>query len=135
MQATRRLFQHRQPMIHFLGRRGNAPASAQTEHPPKVHPASPIDELPDSFAKYRQRAQQYGPLASSSSSKTSNASSRQARSSGKSFGELTGEELGSPEPKKGQFWDRNDLPPRFHRMTWTQADIEAIESGGATLYE
>lgn len=50
------------------------------------------------------------------------------------IGGHSGRELGSVQPQKGEFWDRNELPSRFHRARWTEAEIEAIESGGASLY-
>ncbi|OTA29506.1 hypothetical protein BTJ68_09351 [Hortaea werneckii EXF-2000] len=59
MQFTRALWQHRQPMIRFLGKRS---IPKQVDHTPAPHPASPTHELPESFASYRTRAQQHGPL-------------------------------------------------------------------------
>ncbi|KAM3076225.1 hypothetical protein ACMFMG_006268 [Clarireedia jacksonii] len=118
----------RTPMIRFLGKR-SIPSSV--DHSPHAHPASPTHELPKGFAEaqqsssksfsaYRQKAQQHGPL------------SRSASKDG-SIGSLPGKALGPVEPVKGQFWDRNELPPRFHRTRIDLAEIDAIETGGATL--
>ncbi|PQE23901.1 hypothetical protein CJF32_00006711 [Rutstroemia sp. NJR-2017a WRK4] len=103
----------RTPMIKFLGKRSI--------------PSSPTHELPKGFAEaqssfsaYRQNAQQHGPLG------------RSARKDG-SIGALPGKALGPVEPAKGEFWDRNELPSRFHRTRIDLAEIDAIETGGATL--
>lgn len=77
MNATKVLQQGRQPMIRFLGKR-STPSSMcpamklhgvqwlisvlEVDHTPHAHPASPTHELPSSFASYRQKAQQHGPL-------------------------------------------------------------------------
>lgn len=37
-------------------------------------------------------------------------------------------------PPKGYYFDRNDLPARFHRAPLTAAEIEAIETGGAAAF-
>jgi small subunit ribosomal protein YMR-31 len=42
--------------------------------------------------------------------------------------------LGSVQPKEGEVWDRNELPKRFRRTAFTEAEMEAIESGGASLF-
>ncbi|PQE17323.1 hypothetical protein CJF31_00005727 [Rutstroemia sp. NJR-2017a BVV2] len=134
----------RTPMIKFLGKRSipcmfcllciaikESPLTlytiASVDHTPHAHPASPTHELPkgfveaqSSFSAYRQNAQQHGPLG------------RSARKDG-SIGALPGKALGPVEPAKGEFWDRNELPPRFHRTRIDLAEIDAIETGGATL--
>jgi len=114
----------RTPMIKFLGKR-SIPSSV--DHTPHAHPASPTHELPKGFAEaqssfsaYRQNAQQHGPLG------------RSARKDG-SIGALPGKALGPVEPAKGEFWDRNELPSRFHRTRIDLAEIDAIETGGATF--
>ena len=42
--------------------------------------------------------------------------------------------LGSVQPKDGEVWDRNELPKRFRRTVFSEAEMEAIESGGASLF-
>ncbi|KAL1838507.1 hypothetical protein VTJ49DRAFT_2614 [Mycothermus thermophilus] len=118
----------RTPSIRFLGKR-TFPASVDPT--PKPHPASPTGTLPASwtsasahptFSVYRDHAQQFGPLR-----KTIKANSA-------GVGGMAGSELGPVSPPQGVFFDRNDLPPRFHRQPLTAAEIEAIETGGAALY-
>jgi small subunit ribosomal protein YMR-31 len=140
MQATRRLLAQRQPLIKFLGKR-STPASSSLPHPPisiafltprtevdhtpHQHPASP-SELPqsfssnkpsNSFAEYRQTAQQHGPL------NTTNG-----------IGGRTGHSLGSVEPEPGVFFDKSQLGARYQKLAWTAAEMEAIESGGASMW-
>lgn len=116
----------RKPLIKFLGKR-TIPTSV--DHTPHVHPASPTSSLPatftqqsssPSFSIYRQHAQQHGPLG------------RNIRSDG-SIGASAGRDLGPVTPADGEYFDRNDLPARFRRTPYTEAEIEAIETGGATL--
>ncbi|KAF2656770.1 hypothetical protein K491DRAFT_596186 [Lophiostoma macrostomum CBS 122681] len=120
MNATRHLLQHqRQPMIRFLGKRSTP---SKVDHTPHAHPASPTHSLPDSFASYRQKAQQHGPLNQTTQFSTGR------------IGGTPGASLGPVEPGKGNFFDRSELPDRFRRLGWTQAEIEAVESGGASAY-
>ncbi|KAF2184427.1 hypothetical protein K469DRAFT_709166 [Zopfia rhizophila CBS 207.26] len=119
MNATKQLLQHRQPMIRFLGKRTTP---SKLDHTPKVHPASPSQSLPESFATYRQKAQQHGPLNQSNQYST-----------GGWIGSKPGASLGPIEAGKGEFFDRAELPKRFQRLAWTQDEIEAVESGGASL--
>ncbi|KAN0108126.1 Protein of unknown function (DUF2638) domain containing protein [Hyaloscypha variabilis] len=118
----------RVPMIKFIGKR-TIPASV--DHSAHAHPASPSHELPadwttspkpsSSFSSYRQQAQQHGPLG-------------RAKNSGDgSLGSLSGHSLGPVAPAKGQYFDRNELPARFRRSPIDLAEIDAIETGGATL--
>ncbi|KAK3071339.1 hypothetical protein LTR53_008807 [Teratosphaeriaceae sp. CCFEE 6253] len=147
MRITRVLWAQRQPMIKFLGKR-HTPKPEQIDHAPHAHPASPTHELPESFASYRDRATQHGPLGgnqqqSPSPQPTSTSSSRQGAPSGSAapqasqpygaIGGHSGRQLGSVQPKQGEFWDRSELPRRFHRTRYTEAEIEALESGGASL--
>ncbi|KAG5208236.1 Ribosomal protein YMR-31, mitochondrial [Trichophyton interdigitale] len=121
MQATTVLRQAaaaRQPLIKFMGKR-TIPASI--DHSPQPHPASPTHQLPDSFVTYRAKAQQHGPL---------NTTYRPFSSIGASSGAA----LGPVTPKKGEYFDRNDLPARFRRAPWSQAEIDAIETGGASMF-
>lgn len=104
---------------------------ASVDHSPHAHPASPSHELPadftssssksssTSFSSYRQQAQQHGPLGKSSSSGT--------------IGGHSGHSLGPVAPSNGEFFDRNELPARFRRTPIDLAEIDAIETGGATL--
>ncbi|KAF2872515.1 hypothetical protein BDV95DRAFT_593874 [Massariosphaeria phaeospora] len=116
MNATKALLQGRQPMIRFLGKR-TTPATI--DHTPHAHPASPTHSLPESFASYRQKAQQHGPLNQYSTGHV---------------GSRPGASLGPIEAGKGNFFDRSELPRRFQRLAWTQAEIEAVESGGASQF-
>lgn len=90
------------------------------DHSPRVHPASPIGALPDSFAAYRAKAQQHGPLG------------RASFNTG--IGSQCGASLGPIQLSAGEFRDRTELPPRFGRLSWSEAEIEAIESGGASMF-
>ncbi|MCJ1444871.1 MAG: hypothetical protein MMC23_005374 [Stictis urceolatum] len=112
---------HRTPLIKFIGRHH---PPAQLSHKPQPHPASPSSALPDSFASYRKKAQQHGPL---------NGGSNFSRpGSYGAIGGHSGSELGKVEPPKGMSFDRSDLPERFRRLTWAEGEWEAVESGGAT---
>lgn len=104
---------------------------ASVDHSARPHPASPTHELPagfaeaqksssSSFSSYRQNAQQHGPLG------------RSARSDG-TIGSLSGRALGSVAPTKGEYFDRSELPARFRRTPIDLAEIDAIETGGATV--
>ncbi|KAK7555759.1 hypothetical protein IWX49DRAFT_590664 [Phyllosticta citricarpa] len=118
MRPTGRLLQQaRQPLIRFLGKRS---PPTHVDHTPHVHPASPMKSLPDSFASYRQKAQQHGPL--------------NRRDLSAHVGSKPGAALGPVKPGPGEFWDRTELPARFGRLRWTKAEIEAVESGGASLF-
>ena len=51
------------------------------------------------------------------------------------IGGHTGHELGSVQvEKKGEVFDRSELPERFRRTRWTEAEIEAVGSGGASAW-
>ncbi|KAJ1338414.1 small subunit ribosomal protein YMR-31 [Microdochium nivale] len=130
MLATRALKQAahataRTPMIQFIGKRSIPSA---IDHTPKPHPEAPGKALPGSFgssspnanshpsfSSYRDSAQQHGPLR-------------------KNLGLASGAALGSVSPPPGQYFDRNELPQRFRRAPLDLAEIEAIETGGATLF-
>ncbi|KAK2763911.1 hypothetical protein FQN54_009530 [Arachnomyces sp. PD_36] len=111
----------RTPLIKFIGKR-SLPKSV--DHTPRVHPASPAPKLPDSFATYRAKAQQHGPL---------NSPTRPSLAYG-AIGGHSGSSLGPVSPKQGEFFDRDELPTRFRRMPWSQTEIDAIETGGASLF-
>ncbi|KAI1374746.1 hypothetical protein F4677DRAFT_154610 [Hypoxylon crocopeplum] len=135
MQATRALRQaaahaERTPLIRFIGKR-NIPE--HVDHSPHPHPASPTGALPanfasqgngnshSSFSTYRDHAQQHGPL-------------RKTIGAANGIGAQAAAHLGPVEPPKGVFFDRNELPERFRRTPLTAAEIEAVETGGATLF-
>ncbi|MCJ1336893.1 hypothetical protein MMC09_002171 [Bachmanniomyces sp. S44760] len=153
MKPTLSLLAGRTPLIKFIGKRF-PPASI--DHTPVPHPASPSPSLPDSFANYRKKAQQHGPLnpgarssaappppaASASASSPSNSSSSSSSSDPPSapqqpygaVGGHSGHSLGSIKPKEGQYFDVSELPPRYRRTSWTEREIEAVGSGGASLW-
>ncbi|KAG4424513.1 hypothetical protein IFR04_002391 [Cadophora malorum] len=127
-QASAAAHAERTPMIKFLGKR-SIPSSI--DHTPHAHPASPTHELPAdftssqksssaSFSSYRQQAQQHGPLGRS-------------KAADGTLGSLSGQSLGSVAPAKGEFFDRSELPARFRRQPIDLSEIDAIETGGATL--
>lgn len=37
------------------------------------------------------------------------------------------------QPEKGEYFDRNELPVRFRRARISLDEIDAIETGGATM--
>ena len=107
---------------------------ASVDHTPHAHPASPTHKLPEgfgssgpssstSFSSYRQTAQQHGPLGKSAIRSTGN------------LGAQSGHSLGSVAPANGEFFDRSELPQRFQRVPMEAWEIEAIDSGGASLFK
>ena len=50
------------------------------------------------------------------------------------IGGRSGRELGSVQPSKGELFDRDDLPARFRRNVFSEAEIEAVDSAGASLW-
>jgi small subunit ribosomal protein YMR-31 len=50
------------------------------------------------------------------------------------IGGKPGRSLGSVQPKEGEHFDRNELPSRFWRTAWSEEEIEAISSGGASMF-
>lgn len=139
----------RTPLIKFLGkrtvpsmafqprehRRSNAnPSVAESvDHEPHAHPAAPSSSLPDNFASYRSKVQQHGPLGGQASASPSSSSSSSTGAYG-AIGGHSGHELGSIEPKKGEFFDRSELPARFRKTPWTEEEMEAVTSGGASMH-
>ncbi|KAF3765332.1 hypothetical protein M406DRAFT_355876 [Cryphonectria parasitica EP155] len=133
MFATRALRQaaahaERVPSIKFLGKR-TIPSAV--DHTPQPHPASPSSSLPEdfssktshaSFSEYRQRSQQYGPLRKT-----------WTRTAETGIGAAPAAALPSINPANGVFFDRDELPARFRRSVWSAEEIEAIESGGASV--
>ncbi|KAK7204784.1 hypothetical protein BZA70DRAFT_290101 [Myxozyma melibiosi] len=98
----------RTPLIKFLGKR----VFPAADHSPRVHSQDPHGSLPSSFVQYRLNAQQHGPLSASSS-----AGSRRI--------------TGSIAPAPGEFFSRNDLPPRYRYAPLDELEMEAVNSGGA----
>jgi len=141
------------PLIRFLGKRSvpskslasigttfsvlhqsrqiGRPYSRETvedqDHTPAAHPASPTHELPTSFASYRAKAQQHGPLSGHKMS------TNRPMAYGV-IGGHSGSELGAVEAPKGTFFDRSELPERFKRLAWTESEMEAIQTGGASMW-
>ena len=96
------------------------------DHDSYAHPASPTHTLPDSFASYRSKAQQHGPLGGHASPPSSTIYG--------AIGGHAGRGLGSIKPKEGEFFDRSELPARFRKTAWSEEEIEAITSAGASLF-
>jgi small subunit ribosomal protein YMR-31 len=108
MNASRNLLIHqRTPLISFMGKRK---IPLNIDHSPRPHPAAPSQSLPSSFAEYRRNAQQHGPLASYNTIGSENSSDANV------------------------VFDRNQLPKRFWRMTFSKEEMEIIESGGAAAF-
>jgi len=110
----------------FVGGCADKLLAASVDHTPQPHPASPNNSLPSSFksshtsfSSYRDHAQQFGPLR-----KTITAANA-------GIGGQAGSNLGPVAPPNGVFFDRNELPSRFHRSPLSVDEIEAIETGGA----
>lgn len=136
-----RAAQHRTPSIKFLGKRTPPSTSIallhkasklmtraeSIDHTPHPHPASPTHSLPDSFATYRSKAQQHGPLGGNHRASASGYATYGA------IGGSAGKSLGPVQPKKGEFFDRSELPKRFWRTQWSDEEIDAVSSGGASL--
>lgn len=100
--------------------------SASVDHTPHTHPASPSDSLPQSFAQYRSKAQQYGPLNGGMAKTSSHAYG--------AIGGSPGRQLGAVQAKQGEYFDRSQLPLRFRRTPFTDLEMDAIQTGGASLY-
>jgi len=49
-------------------------------------------------------------------------------------GGQSGSSLGSVQPAKGEYFDRDELPARFRRTPFSLEEIEAINSGGASMF-
>ncbi|RMD39302.1 hypothetical protein DV735_g5823, partial [Chaetothyriales sp. CBS 134920] len=124
----------RTPLIKFIGKR-TVPQSI--DHAPHAHPASPTHSLPDSFANYRSNAQQHGPLRTSADPSPAPvaAAGPTPTKVGPAFvsiGARSGASLGPVQPAAGEFFDRSELPRRFRKLAWSEDEIEAVNSGGAT---
>lgn len=105
--------------IEYLAAVANT-QKTEVDHSPRAHPLSPTGILPDSFAAYRSKAQQHGPLGRASFTQGA-------------VGSSPGAALGPVQPREGEVFDRAELPRRFHRLPYSEVEIEAIETGGASL--
>ena len=105
----------------------------EIDHAPRVHPASPSPTLPKSFAQYREGAIQHGPLKGNDQPSAASSKPRAFERSYLAIGSKSAKELGPIKPGVGEFLDRNELPQRFRRTKWSQAEIDAIETGGASM--
>lgn len=149
MRLTQALWRH-QPSIRFLGKRSPPKRKShisteiseteiltqlsEIDHTPHVHPASPASSLPESFASYRQKAQQHGPIGQKGSGASVPPPAPASAQTYGAIGGKSGRQLGSVQPKDGEYWDRSELPKRFRRTPWSDAEMEAIESGGASMF-
>lgn len=50
------------------------------------------------------------------------------------IGGTSGRSLGSVQAKDGEFFDRSELPKRFWRKPWSEEEMEAVSSGGASTW-
>ncbi|KAK3686336.1 hypothetical protein LTR37_019926 [Vermiconidia calcicola] len=138
MRPTRALWQHK-PMIKFLGKR-HPPKN--NDHAPHAHPAAGGQQLPESFASYRNRATQHGPLGGQQQQQSQrqgapSAAPKPAAPVIEPYGNIgghSGRQLGPVQPAKGEVWDVNELPVRFRRRPFSQAEIEAVETAGASMW-
>ncbi|KAB8259934.1 hypothetical protein BDV32DRAFT_138456 [Aspergillus pseudonomiae] len=88
-------------------------------HPSRLSSMSPAGSSYDSFAAYRSRAYQHGPLHHASLMRGSLNSSS-----------VTSEEFIN---SSREYLDHRNLSSQTHHLPWTEAEIDAIESGGASL--
>lgn len=124
----------RTPMIKFLGKRSHP---KQLDHTPQPHPASPTHQLPESFAIYRQKAQQHGPLGGQQNISPAKALAATAAGGPMTYGAIGGRaarDLGSIKPKEGEYFDVSELPRRFQKRAWSEAEMDAVTSGGASMW-
>ncbi|KAK5947261.1 hypothetical protein PMZ80_001410 [Knufia obscura] len=129
----------RTPLIKFLGKRSHP---KQVDHTPQPHPASPTHELPESFASYRQKVQQHGPLGGQQNNNGSEAPRPSKSAAGVMGGPMTygaiggtpGSRLGPIKPKEGEYFDVSELPRRFQKKVWSDEEMDAVASGGASLW-
>ncbi|KAG0286657.1 hypothetical protein BGZ96_009268 [Linnemannia gamsii] len=103
---VRAAVQARTPLIKFVGPRA---ALHEAHHDPTRHPAAPKD------AEY--------PLKAGTPVKATAASSKPSSSAVTTPG---------PHGASRQFLDFADLPNRYRHPQLTEAEIEAVEAGGAT---
>src|ERR1700743_3091565 len=86
------------------------------DHTPHAHPASPTHSLPESFASYRSKAQQHGPLGGGGGSNGGGGTTPSfsaPTTSSVTYGRIggaAGKSLGPVKPKEGEYFDRDELP-------------------------
>ncbi|PIG83712.1 hypothetical protein AARAC_007547 [Aspergillus arachidicola] len=82
-------------------------------------PLCPPQAAHDSFVAYRSKAYQHGPLHQASLMRGLVDSRSAASEKSLIF--------------RGEYIDHGDLSSQTHHLPWTEAEIDAIESGGAGL--
>jgi len=50
------------------------------------------------------------------------------------IGGTSGSRLGSIKPKEGEYFDVSELPRRFQKRSWTDEEMDATNSGGASMW-
>ena len=50
------------------------------------------------------------------------------------IGGRAGRDLGSIKPKDGEYFDVSELPRRFQKRVWTEQEMDATNSAGATMW-
>ncbi|KAF7623079.1 hypothetical protein F9C07_2286512 [Aspergillus flavus] len=106
----------RAPRIRALGQHFVTRSAGQPSRLPSM---SSTRSSYDSFAAYRSRAYQHGPLHQASFMRA-----------------LANSRSGAYEKalnSRGEYIDHGDLSSQTHHLPWTEAEIDAIESGGASL--
>ncbi|KAG0014980.1 hypothetical protein BGZ82_001579 [Podila clonocystis] len=106
--STVRLAAARTPLIKFLGPRS---ALKQAHHEATRHPAAPKD------AEYPLKT---GPIGKVASSLSSSSSQQVTKTPG-------------PHGASRTVLDFAELPNRYRHLQLTEAEIEAVEAGGATM--
>lgn len=108
------------------------------DHTPQAHPASPTHKLPESFASYRQKATQHGPLGGQQSNESAPPRPSPSNIGGPmTYGAVGGRaarDLGPIQPKDGEYFDVSELPKRFQRRKYSDEEMDAVTSGGASLF-
>ena len=50
-------------------------------------------------------------------------------------GGKTGRQLGAIKPKEGEYFDRSELPVRFRTRVYEEAEIDAVQTAGASMWD
>ena len=50
------------------------------------------------------------------------------------IGGRAGRSLGSIKPKEGEYFDVSELPRRFQHRPWSEEELDAINSAGASMW-
>lgn len=50
------------------------------------------------------------------------------------IGGTPGRSLGSIKPKDGEYFDVSELPRRFQKRVWTEQEMDATNTGGASMW-